>query len=125
MDTTYRINDVYAVILDEVRRQFTMDGCTLDGAVQVSDQLEVNYYISVSVDSYGDEDGHDVYDANVDDVLLYYHNTETDEEVELDTDEFEEMLQDVANEELNEMLGEEDAWEDTKRSICQSYGWSY
>lgn len=125
MDTTYRINDVYATILDEVRDRFTIYGCDTDGAVQVSDQLEVNYYISISVDKYGDEDGHDVYDVKIDDVMLYYRNVETDEEVELDTDEFEDMLQEVADEELNECLGEEDDWEDTKRAICYSNGWGY
>lgn len=125
MDTTYRINDVYATILSEVHNQFTMDGCNLQGEVQVSDQLEVNYYIDVDVNKYGDEDGHDYYEVNVPDVLLYYHNTETDEEVELDTDEFERMVEEACEEELNELLGEEDDWEDTKRSICQSYGWDY
>lgn len=125
MDTTYRINDVYATILNEVHNQFTMDGCNLQGEVQVSDQLEVNYYIDVDVVNYGDEDGHDYYEVNVPDVILYYHNTETDEEVELDTDEFERMVEEACEEELNELLGEEDDWEDTKRSICQSYGWGY
>lgn len=125
MDTTYRIDDVYATILNEVRREFTMDGCTLQGEVQVSDQLEVNYYIDVDVDKYGDEDGHDYYDTDVQDIMLYYHNTETDEEVELDTDILEGMVQDACEEELNELLGEEDDWEETKRSICWSNGWSY
>lgn len=125
MDTTYRIDDVYATILNEVHKRFTIDGCTLDGEVQVSDQLEVNYYIDVDVDKYGDEDGHNVYDTEVQDIMLYYHNTETDEEVELDTDILEGMVRDACEEELNELLGEEDDWEDTKRSICQSYGWGY
>lgn len=129
MDTTYRIDDVYATILNEVHKQFTIDGCTLDGEVQVSDQLEVNYYIDVDVDE-SEEEGlngsfYTYRYVNVNEILLYYHNTETDEEVELDTDILEGMVEDACEEELNELLGEEDDWEDTKRSICQSYGWSY
>lgn len=130
MDTTYRIDDVYAVILNEVHKNFTHYGCDIEGAVQVSDQLEVNYYISISVDESEVEamNGscyYTSYSPEVDDILLYYHNTETDEEVELDTDILEGMVFDAAEEELNELLGEESDWEDTKRAICYSNGWGY
>lgn len=129
MDTTYRIDDVYAVILNEVHKRFSIDGCTLEGEVQVSDELEVNYYIDVDVDD-GEEEGlngqfYTYREVNVQDIMLYYHNTETDEEVELDTDILEGMVKDACEEELNELLGEESDWEETKRSICRSYGWGY
>lgn len=131
MDTTYRIDDVYAVILNEVHKRFTPCGCTLiEGAVQVSDELEVNYFISIRVDE-GEEEAmngscyYTTYSPEVDDIMLYYHNVETDEEVELDTDILEGMVFDAAEEELNECLGEESDWEDTKRAICQSNGWGY
>lgn len=131
MDTTYRIDDVYAVILNEVHKRFTPYGYTLlEGAVQVSDQLEVNYFISIRVDSSEEEamNGscyYTYYSPEVEDIMLYYHNTETDEEVELDTDILEGMVFDAAEEELNECLGEESDWEDTKRSICNANGWGY
>lgn len=125
MDTSYRIDDVYSKILDEVINHFDMDGCTIDGVVQVSDELEVNYYISVSVYNDSDEYGHDYSGVEVDDVLLYYYNVETDEEVELDTDELEDMVLDACQDEFNEQCERDRAWEETKASICHSNGWGW